>query len=210
MSKYTNTNAIVLKRINYRDADRILTLYTKELGKVSVIAKGVRKMNSKRKSSLELFNLIDIQLIESHQWYIAGQTEIIQTFPKIKSDLKITTWTYYIVEIFEKTIPDNEQNDILFKFLSKTLVILNQSLSPHILNAFNLKLLKLTGFYSRMEHKIVNSDMQNYMHKLETLKYEEIVKLEADQAMIENTHKLLINLTKEVLELDIKTKVYWE
>lgn len=210
MSKYINTNAIILKRITYRDADRILTLYTKELGKVSVIAKGVRKMNSKRKSSLELLNFIDIQLIENHEWYIAGQTEIIQSFPKIKSDLIKTNQAYYIAEVFEKIMAEQEKDELLFSFLCKTLITMNDSYNPNIINAFNLKILKLGGFYSRVEHKIMNTDLKDYLHKLERLKYEETDNLEINQALIENTHKFLRGLTEEILEQNIKSEVYWE
>jgi DNA repair protein RecO (recombination protein O) len=59
-----NTQGVVLTRINYAEADRILTVLTKDFGKVSLIAKGTRKEKSKLAGGIELFSVSDIGFIE--------------------------------------------------------------------------------------------------------------------------------------------------
>ena len=115
------TEVIIIKRINFKDQDKIVTLYTKEFGKVAVIAKGIRKLESKRKSHFELGNLLKIDLIESHKFYIAAQTEIIETHPKLKLSLERVNALYYVLEVFDGLIPEKDDNALLFKFLNKTI-----------------------------------------------------------------------------------------
>ena len=101
-SNYSSTKAIILKRINYKDADKIITMYTKELGKISTIAKGIRKVTSRKRSHLELLNLVEVYLVESHDWYIITQAQAIKSFSRLKDNLSTTSWGYYVAEIFEK------------------------------------------------------------------------------------------------------------
>lgn len=59
-----STEAIILRRTNYGEADRVLSLFTPARGKISAIAKGVRKPKSKLAGGLELFALCDVTIIE--------------------------------------------------------------------------------------------------------------------------------------------------
>ena len=59
----STTQAIILKRINFGEADRILTAITPEYGKISILAKGVRRSKSKLAGGLELFSVTDIGFI---------------------------------------------------------------------------------------------------------------------------------------------------
>ena len=56
MRRTYKTEGIILKRINFGEADRILTSYTKHFGKISLLAKGVRKITSRKGGNIELFN----------------------------------------------------------------------------------------------------------------------------------------------------------
>ena len=59
-----NTQGVILARINYAEADRILTVLTRDFGKVSLIAKGTRKEKSKLAGGIELFSVSDIGFVE--------------------------------------------------------------------------------------------------------------------------------------------------
>lgn len=58
------TEAIILRRTNYGEADRILSILTPEQGKVSAIAKGVRRPKSKLAGGLELFSVCDVTILQ--------------------------------------------------------------------------------------------------------------------------------------------------
>ena len=62
--KKVNTVAVVLKSINYRDSDKIYTLLSKDLGKIPAIARGVRKISSRRAGNLDTLNLVKVGLSE--------------------------------------------------------------------------------------------------------------------------------------------------
>jgi len=74
------TEGIVLKRINYGEADRILTIYTKRHGKIRAIAKGVRKLTSRKAGSLELFNNVVLFLVKGKNLDIITEAQTVDLF----------------------------------------------------------------------------------------------------------------------------------
>lgn len=159
MSKFVKTRAFVIKRINYKDADKIIVLYTQNLGKITALAKGIRKMTSKKKSHLELLNLVDIHLVEGRAWYIITQVESKQSFSNLKSTLTNAHYGYYVAEVFEKIVQEEEENGDLFNLLLNTLDKLNKSPTLKTINDFNLKLLELAG-YGRKELPVNLDDQE--------------------------------------------------
>jgi len=211
-SNYSSSKAIILKRINYKDADKIITMYTKDLGKISTIAKGIRKVTSRKRSHLELLNLVEVYLVESHDWYIITQAQAIKSFSKLKDNLLTTSWGYYIAEIFEKITSESEKNSKLFEFLEKTLEVLNTSKNFSIVNAFNLKLLRMSGFYSIQEissNKLINidDDVLKYLKSIELKRYDEIAHTETSLEIIQEAHLILKDYTESILERPIKTVI---
>jgi DNA repair protein RecO (recombination protein O) len=207
MEKYLRTKAIVLKRSNYKEADRLITLYTEQKGKITVIAKGIRKITSTKRGHMELFNLIDMQAVDHKGWYILTQVESIKTYSAMKDSSTITPYGYYICEIFEKLVPEAEPSEILFRLLSKTLDYVDKSPSLTILNAFNLKLLKILGFYSRSQIKNSSHLLVGYLNQIEMDTYETIRSKGYPQAIEKQAHMFLRNFTESVLEREIKTKL---
>lgn len=202
---------IILKRTNYKDADRILTLYTNNFGKIDVLAKGIRKITSKRKSLLEPMNIIKFNMYKKYALPILTQTELIESFPKIKSNYEKINSAYFILEVFEKIVPEEEIDKTLLKFLAKTLQALSQTNSTTILNAFSVKILNITGFFSQSDfnEKLRNPELQTYLQNLLNNTYEDIVaKSNKFEAQTEHSmFKVLKNLLEETLEMRIKTNL---
>ena len=208
MNRNHNTaNGIILKRTNYKEADKILTIYTDKFGKINVIAKGIRRITSKKKGHLELLNHAKLEMIENKQWYIVTQAELLDAFYKIKSDYSKVKWAYYILECFDKLIPENEENEVLYKFLLKTLKTFNDTnINPkHIVNAYNLKIIKMLGYYSSPQDLSRDQLVQNYLDYLARLKYEEVLSLHIPDEMIDLAHAVISSRTEEILEKNIKS-----
>ena len=201
MWNYIKDEAIILKRINYKDADRILTLYTKNNGKISANARGIRKLLSKKRSHLELFNYTSVYVIKTGDRHLITQAELINPFSKLKTDYKLTTWGYYAVEIFEKMVPEDDNNSIIFDLLHKTLKYIDLYGNPNILNGYNLKLLKILGFYSK------SKSVSDYKMDIEKLTFEEILKLNYPSQLIEKEFGEIRNITEDIIESKIKTDV---
>jgi len=203
--KYVHTKAIVLKRINYKDADKIITLYTKEEGKLTALAKGIRKISSRKKSHLELFNIIDCYLVEGKNWYIITQAESIKSFKKIKDDLELTQMGYYALEIFEKLIQDGEPNEQLFNLLANTFIQLSEKRNINIINAFNLKLIKLIGFLPNLS--TFPNEVQKHMELISKQALKDVSVNTKNFSISKKTYYILRNYTEEILEKEIRTKV---
>ena len=149
-----------------------------------------------------------MHLIKGSGMYIVAQTEVISTNPNIRGDLEKTNLAYYITEIFEKIVVDEDQNDILFSFLKKTLKILNESSNITFVNGFNLKLLKLTGFYSKNKIESFPLEIKKYFKQLEIMKYEDVLNIKPDYMLAKTSHEILRSLTEEILEKSLKVKLF--
>lgn len=206
MPEHANVEGIIIKRINYKDADRLLTVYSKELGKISVIAKGIRKITSRKRSHLELMNECQLHLVKSHDFYIVTQADLIQSFKSIKSSLESAKFGYQVLEIFDKSTENEDPNEVLYQFLKKTLAFLDKyEQNIDISNAFSLKLLKILGFYNSDEYRVQDPELKNYLNNLEKLTYDEIIKLSASTKISSMANKMLINIVEDVIETKLKT-----
>lgn len=106
-----NTPAIILKRSNIGETDRILTLLTKEKGKITVIAKGCRKMSSTKRGYLELGNHIDAFLIPTKSMHLLTQARLVEDFVQIKQTLKGIKKLFQVLEIIDTLLIEEENPD---------------------------------------------------------------------------------------------------
>lgn len=152
-----NSEAIVLKNIKYQDADKIFTLFTKERGKLSALAKGVRKITSRRAGSLDTLSYLKIQISPhiSGQNYIT-ETELLKSFKTIKSDYVLTKIAFYLTELIDIGVWADENTTEVFDLIISTLTKLEtagNSKSANngdnlgiIVNKFEIKLMQLLGY----------------------------------------------------------------
>src|SRR5919112_1559720 len=89
------TEAVVLRRTDYSEADRILTLYTPRFGKRRAIAKGVRKTTSRLAGHVELFTRVELLLAEGRNLDIVTQAEIVAPYRALREDLGRISYAYY-------------------------------------------------------------------------------------------------------------------
>ncbi len=144
--KTLQSKAIILKEYNFGEADKIFLIFTKERGKISCIAKGVRKSKSRMRGFLQLFTYSNIHLHKGRSMYTAIGGEIINSFPDVKNDLELYGYANYMAEILDSFLPAEEPNHELF-ILTITVFHLMKTMSPsHLTSIFLLKLLKITGF----------------------------------------------------------------
>jgi DNA repair protein RecO (recombination protein O) len=133
--KQLSTDGVVLRRTSYQEADRILTVLTSEHGKISLIAKGVRKSKSKLAGGIELFAVNQLS-------YISGRSSLNtltssrskQNFKHIVGDLDRTMRAYEYLKIIDKLVEEGvpESSDY-FEILVSSLEGLNeQALRPEL------------------------------------------------------------------------------
>lgn len=112
-----STQALILAIKDYSEADRIIVVYTKDFGKLSLIAKGVRKTKSKKRGHLEIFNHLNFSAVKSKGLDIMIEADLINSFPNIRKNLKKISVGYYFCEVIGKITKEDEKHVILFDFL---------------------------------------------------------------------------------------------
>jgi len=155
MSKPRNyqTEAIIIKKIKLGEADRILTLYTPHLGKIQAVAKGVRRPRSKMAGHLELLTHSQVSLARGRNLDTVTGSQTINSFLPLKSDLQLTSYALYAVELIELFTVDNDENYPLFQLLLETMHKLCQGNNNElVLRYFELHLLNLVGYRPQLGH----------------------------------------------------------
>ena len=123
---YANVRCFVLKSTNYADADKILTLYSDKDGKISAIARGVRKISSRRSGSLDTLNLVFLNYYESSTGYrTITEVKHLKSFRHLKDSLVSTEAAYKIAGLVLKQVEEGAPDPKLFTALEKSLSLLD-------------------------------------------------------------------------------------
>jgi len=145
------TEAIVLKRSDFGEADRLLTLYTPELGKIRVIAKGARKPTSRKSGHVELFTHAQLLVARGRNLDIVTQAETIHAFRPLREDLLRTSYAYYAAELLDRFVEEGVENRPLFALLLAVLDWLGESNDLALIARFyELRLLALSGYQPQL------------------------------------------------------------
>lgn len=141
------TEGIVLKSIEYGDADKIVTIYTKNHGKIQAIAKGVRKTKSKFGSSLEILTYAIFLIYKGKNIDIISQTEILESFFAASKEIAKFAFGSNCVEVVNKITEEGEVNLGLFFLLKEVLHYLKETKDPKLLTlSFKWQTLVILGY----------------------------------------------------------------
>ena len=140
--------AVVLRHANWGEADRILTLYTREQGKLRAIAKGARKIRSRKAGHLEPFTHITLQLARSRDIAIVTQVETIDSYLPLRDDLTRTGYASYVMELLDRFTYEQEGGTpALFNLLVDTLARLCGTAEVWaVVRYYEMRLLDFLGF----------------------------------------------------------------
>lgn len=144
------TDAIILRSMKFRETSRILTLYTREFGRVSVLAKGARDPKSRFGSSLELMNFVRAILYrkESRSIQLLSGCEVVRPFRSLAGDLSRMGAAIPILELMNLVAREEEKNPALFELLVSCLIAIDGATKGHrgALYFFEAQLLEVLGF----------------------------------------------------------------
>jgi DNA repair protein RecO (recombination protein O) len=146
-------DAIVLKRLDYGESDRILTLLTREQGKLAAIAKGARKGKARATGSLDLFARSRMMLAKGRNLDVVAQVERRGDVSHISGDLQRTAYACLVTEVVDKVLEDRHPVDDVFDLVVTTLDRLNQldRLPRADASWFLMRILDLLGYQPQLE-----------------------------------------------------------
>ncbi|MBN2146583.1 MAG: DNA repair protein RecO [Anaerolineales bacterium] len=139
--------AIVLRHADWGEADRLLWLYTRELGKVRAVAKGARKPRSRKAGHLEPFTCASLLLAWGRDIYIVTQAEANNLHLALRQDLLRIGYASYITELLDRFTYEEGENPALYHLLADTLKRLDEQPDPEFaVRYYEVRLLDLVGF----------------------------------------------------------------
>lgn len=144
--------AVVLRHADWGEADRLLALYTRQRGKLRVVAKGARRIKSRKAGHLEPFTRVALQLARGRDLPIVTQAETMDAYLPLRDQLTRTGQAAYVVELLDRfTREDETENTAIFCLLVETLSRLASEADPWLaVRFYEMHLLDLLGFRPRL------------------------------------------------------------
>jgi DNA repair protein RecO (recombination protein O) len=147
-SRSFRVEAVVLRHSDWGEADRLLVLYTRERGKLRVVAKGVRRIRSRKAGHLEPFTRITLQLARARDLPIVTQVETLDACLPLREDLTRLGQAAYTVELLDRfTYEDASEHQAVFHLLTETLSRIASEPDPWLaVRYYEVQLLGLLGY----------------------------------------------------------------
>lgn len=138
-------HGVVLRTIRLGEADRIVTLVTRDHGKVRAVAKGVRRTTSKFGGRLEPLSHVAALFWHGRELDIVTQADVVDTFGHVRGDLGRLSKAYTLLEVADSVAQERHPNHRLYDMLVGALGVLDEADAPLLVPAFMLKLLAAEG-----------------------------------------------------------------
>jgi DNA repair protein RecO (recombination protein O) len=146
------TEALIIKKIKLGEADRILTIYTTDYGKIEAVAKGVRRPKSKMAGHLELLTCSRLRLAHGRNLDTIIGAQTIDSFMPLKNDLWLTSWGLYVCELINQFTAAHVPSTSLFQTTLETLRRLTEANNNDLtLRYFELRLFDETGYRPQLQ-----------------------------------------------------------
>lgn len=140
------TEAVVLKTLNHGDTSKIITLYSRDMGRLKLIAKGIRSPKSKAAGLFQPTRHLQVVYYEkaNKELQLFKSGELINGFFGLENDFDRLTLAQVVVELVERSVEDEEPHPALFDLLVDTLTHLSNKETPSSLAYWHFHLALLT------------------------------------------------------------------
>lgn len=145
---YIKTEGIVLRETKYKDHDKLLTVLTKELGKVTVRVREPRGLRGGRSASCQLLAYSEFTLLERQGRYTASEVNLIELFLGLRDDLELFSLASYFAQVCEVVVQEEDPSEEVLSLLLNCLFALSKLQKPQNLvkAVFELRLISISGF----------------------------------------------------------------
>ncbi|GAA3403813.1 DNA repair protein RecO [Paenibacillus hodogayensis] len=138
---------IVIRTFDYGEGDKICSVFSKELGKISMMARGAKKLKSRHAAVAQLFTHGEFTCFKAGSMGTLNNGELLNPFTGIKEDIHKTAYASYLMELTDKTVGENEPNGPLFEQLKAALTAIDEGKDPKIVvNIYEMLMLSLAGY----------------------------------------------------------------
>lgn len=166
------TEGIIIKRRDVGEADRMITVFTRDHGKLSIKAKGIRRVPSRRSAHVELLNTTILTLYQASRYPILTEATATDTCSDLKEDLQKIGFAYHICELVDGLCPENQEQHQVFFLLKNTLQRLSRCNSEltqqalFVVHEFEVELLTLLGYWHTPQAASKSMDTQAFIENI--------------------------------------------
>jgi DNA repair protein RecO (recombination protein O) len=164
--QFLTDEGFVIKRVNFGEADRYITVYSRNNGKLELIAKGVRKITSRRSSHIEPLHRIKFNSVKGKNSYILTEAQLIQGFHDRDVTLEQLSSRFLICELMDKLCPVNQQSEPIYDLLQYTLARIQKGDIPSLIQEFQVQLLTNLGYWDSDKKFYDEHDTRNFIESI--------------------------------------------
>lgn len=147
---------IVIRSMDYGEGNKIITLFSREHGKMSVVARGAKKVKSRFGSAVQLFTLGDFSFYKAGQLGTLNHAEIVEAFHKLREDLHMASNASYLAELTDKMLGDQEGHPYLFEQLKGSFqAFLEGKDMQVIVYLYEMKMMMHAGYTPELEQCVI-------------------------------------------------------
>lgn len=139
------TQGIIIRRTNFSETDRLLTIYTRDFGKVQAIAKGVRKTSSKLSGHVELFYLTQFEIHKGRNIDIVTGANLIEKYDNLRKNNDLVNHTHYMSELVYRSTQEDLAHKELFYLIRDIFKSIDDKNKEKLVCYFELKLFDILG-----------------------------------------------------------------
>lgn len=205
---YYKTEGIILSQKKIGEADKLLTIYTKERGKIFCIAKGARKPLSRKTGHIELGNWCKLYIAQGKNLDILTEAILIKNFGGNNNSEHKSNMIYHLLEIINILTVELQKNSTTFNLLKEALIDLNEH-NDYKMTAtvYKVKLLSSLGFFSTK-----NLKDSNVKKLLSILEYDNLIQIKVKVKLDDKAYRKLLlfldNMIENIAERNIKTSKF--
>lgn len=143
---------IVIRTTSYRESDKIVVIYSKEYGKIGLVARGAKKTKSRLAAVTQLFTNGVFTFYPNRGLGTLQQGEAITSFSSIQTDIFLTAYATYACELLDKATEEQQANGPLYNLFYQIIHHIDEGYDPQVLTQiFEMKMLSVLGLYPTMD-----------------------------------------------------------
>ncbi|MCS7092358.1 MAG: DNA repair protein RecO [Patescibacteria group bacterium] len=151
--RFIKSEGIVISRTNYKEGDRLVKLFSKNYGKITLLARGARKTRSRKRGSIEVFSRLKFSAYRKDGVGVLTETFLIDSYPDIRKNIRKVALSYFLLEVVNNLTRIEERSDSdckVYELLVSTFEgIRKRKDLRNIKKEFSTEILSILGFWNK-------------------------------------------------------------
>jgi len=162
-SRGVKTEAVVLKKRDLLNKDVLISLFSEELGRLTVFAKGIKKITSRRSPHLQTGNLINILVSHKNDHYFLQESQLISGFSELKKVDDKVGQLYSFLFVLDRLLPEQQKETKIYNLTKNFLIDLSKPSSKPVIIEYLTETMKLMGY---LDKKVGQTELKSLIEEI--------------------------------------------